>query len=255
MNKMKGSHQLGTAFGIGIFVHWSFALLLGWVFFAYLSGGAGFVGALQGVSLILLVFGCVVLHELGHSLTARMFGIQTRHITLLPIGGVAELERMPRNPKHELWIAIAGPAVNVLIIGVLVVISLLLGFGSKLTGLTFTPQNGLISNLITINAMLILFNMIPAFPMDGGRVLRALLSMKKGHLTATITAAKVGKALAVALGIGGILFLHNPILIITAVFVYFGAATESRAALQEARIDAARGYTVIDVDPVSTSAR
>ena len=253
MNKRKGSYHLGSAFGIGIYVHWSFALLLGWVFIAGLSGGL--MDAVQSVAFVALIFGCIVLHELGHSMAARAYGIPTLHITLYPIGGVAQLERMPRNPKHELWIAVAGPAVNVAIIGVLVTLSMLLGLGSSITGFSFNPQAGLISSLISINAILILFNMIPAFPMDGGRVLRALLSMKHGHLKATLTSAKMGKILAVALGVFGLFILSNPFLIITAVFVYQGAEMERIHAMREAQAEAMRGYSVIDVEGIPVRGR
>ncbi len=238
---MNGSYKLGTAFGIGIFVHWTFGLLVAWIVLSYSSAGAGLAQIVEVLVLVGAVFGCVTLHELGHSLAARLFGINTRHITLLPIGGVAMLDRMPRNPRHELVIAVAGPAVNVVIIGVLLLFSFVAGFGTRLTGLDFALGGGLVSNLIVINAVLVLFNMIPAFPMDGGRVLRALLSMKKGHLRATQIAATIGKTLAVALGLYG--FLHNPVLVFTAVFVYYGAETERRAALQQSFFEPTSGFT------------
>jgi Zn-dependent protease len=227
---MNGSYKLGQAFGIGIYIHWTFGLLVGWIVLSYGSAGAGFAQIVDALVLVGAVFGCVTLHELGHSLAARHYGINTRHITLLPIGGVAMLDRMPRNPRHELVIAVAGPAVNVAIIGVLLILSFLAGLGANLTGFNLSPGGGLISNLIVVNTILVLFNMIPAFPMDGGRVFRSLLSMKKGHLRATQIAATTGKTLAVALGIYG--FLHNPVLMFTAVFVYYGAEAERRAALQ-----------------------
>ncbi len=236
---MKNSLRLTSAFGIGIFVHWSFGLLLAWVAFAFLSAGAGIAGAVQGIFLVLCVFGCVVLHELGHSLAARRYGIGTRHITLLPIGGVAQLERMPRDPKQELVIAIAGPLVNVGIVGVLGTLSVLFNLGAGVTGFNLggTGLGALISNLIFVNVILVIFNLIPAFPMDGGRVLRALLSMKHGHLRATQTAAGIGKFLAFGLGIGGLVFLQNPILILTGLFVWFGAEAERRAAIEQAYYD------------------
>ncbi len=248
---MNGSYKLGTAFGIGVYVHWTFGLLVGWIVLSYASAGAGIYQIADALVLVIGVFGCVTLHEFGHSLVARHYGINTRHITLLPIGGVAMLDSMPRNPRHELAIAVAGPAVNVVIIGVLLVLSLLAGFGSNLTGLDFALGGGLISNLIVINGILVLFNMIPAFPMDGGRVLRALLSMRKGHLRATQIAATTGKVFAFALGIYGL--FYNPILMFTAVFVYYGAETERRAALQSAYFEAFHDRP--DAPPPSTPPR
>jgi Zn-dependent protease len=201
------------------------------VTFLLLLGGMGLVSLIQGglsaalltLLLVSAIFGLVVLHELGHALVARQFGIGTRHVTLLPIGGVASLERMPRDPRQELWIALAGPAVNLALAGALGIWVFLFG-------------GGFASRLVVINLALATFNMLPAFPMDGGRVLRAALARRIGRWPATELAALIGRGLALVLGLAG-LFL-NPMLVFIAIFVWFGAgqeaALERRLTWQEA---------------------
>ncbi|HUF62321.1 MAG TPA: site-2 protease family protein [Verrucomicrobiales bacterium] len=212
---MKHALRLGRWFGVDVFVHWTFLLLVAWVFFEFLSIGAGILGALYALALLAAVFLCVILHELGHSLAARRFGIQTRHITLLPIGGVASLTGMPRRPLHELVIALAGPAVNVLIAVLLTPFAFLVG--------------GIFLHLLIANLILVLFNLIPAFPMDGGRVFRALLAMKLAYVKATAIAARTGQVLAALIAILGLYYLHNPMTLLVAAFVFFAAAAELRA--------------------------
>ncbi len=214
---MKWSFRLGSMFGVPVYLHMTFLLLLGGVGLVQLfQGGLG--PAVGMVTLISAVFGCVLLHEMGHALAAREFGIATRDVTLLPIGGLARLERMPRDPRQELWIALAGPAVNVALAGVL-------GIWVALFGGWFANR------LLLINLGLVVFNMIPAFPMDGGRVLRALLARRMGHLRATELAASIGKAMAIVFGVAG-LFL-NPMLIFIAFFVWFGAGQEAQLARRQ----------------------
>jgi Zn-dependent protease len=208
------SWKLGTAFGIGIYVHWSFALLLAYAFVnGLLNGGTAL--ALFMVPLALAVFGCVVLHELGHALMARHFGIGTRDITLYPIGGVARLERMTEDPLEEICIAVAGPAVNVVIAALLLPLCLLFSVGA-LSGLPLLPRGpedligpGLVGvalfTLLVSNLVLAGFNMIPAFPMDGGRVLRALLAFSVDRLRATEIAVGVGTVMALGLATLGAL--------------------------------------------------
>jgi Zn-dependent protease/predicted transcriptional regulator len=171
------------------------------------------------------LFACVVLHEFGHALTARRFGIKTRDITLLPIGGVARLERIPDNPVHELWVALAGPAVNVVISAVLLVWLLLSRTLQPLSALSVTG-GPFLERLLLVNVVLVGFNLIPAFPMDGGRVLRALLAMRLEYTRATQVAATIGQGLALVLGFIGL--FANPMLLFTALFVWIGAAQESR---------------------------
>lgn len=213
---VRGSWRIGTLKGIGVYLHWTFAILVGWVFLSSLMGGAS-IGVTIGMLVFLAaVFGCVVLHELGHALMARRFGIGTRDITLLPIGGVANLERMPERPLQELLVSLAGPAVNVVIAGGLLLLIGLFG------------QNALLVNLLYVNVIMVVFNLLPAFPMDGGRVLRAFLTMRVGFLRATEKAVKVGKFVAIVLGIIGL--FSNAMLAFIALFVYFGADQELQMA-------------------------
>lgn len=223
---MKWSVKLGTLLGIDVYLHFTFLLLLGFLGLVYWRSTHVVADTLQGVAFVVALFGCVVLHELGHALMARRYGIKTRDITLLPIGGIARLERMPEQPIQELWVALAGPAVNLVIAAVLFV-------GLAATG-GLTPVNELdVSSgsfwqrLMVLNIVLVAFNLLPAFPMDGGRVLRALLSTRLGRGRATALAANVGQGMAILFGIVG--FLYNPVLIFIAIFVYLGAQAEAGA--------------------------
>jgi Zn-dependent protease len=224
---MVPSWRIGRAFGIDLYIHWTFWLLPAWL---ALSGllGTGSQLAL-GLAVLAAVFGCVLLHELGHALTARGFGIGTRDITLYPIGGVARLEGMSERPSHELWIALAGPAVNLVIAALLTtVLTLVAAFDP---GLVFGSVGGLfLFQVLAGNVFLVLFNLLPAFPMDGGRVLRALLAMGLGQLRATKVAAVVGAGMAVLIGLGGYYYLHNPFLVVIALFVFVAGQAELQAA-------------------------
>ena len=220
--------------GIQLRIHITFLLLIAWVAFGYYqaSGSGAAVGAIM---FILLLFLCVVLHEFGHALAAKSFGINTPDITLLPIGGVARLERMPEEPKQELIIAIAGPAVNVVIAGCLFLVK-----GVNHIFSAATVQSGdMVVQLLSINLMLVLFNLLPAFPMDGGRILRALLATRMTYARATQIAATVGQGFAFVFGFLGL--IYNPFLIFIALFVYIGASQE--AALAQMR-DVSRRFPV-----------
>jgi stage IV sporulation protein FB len=210
--------------GTEIRIHLTFLLLLAWIAISYyVSGGAA--AAVNGVAFIIAVFACVVLHELGHVYAARRYGISTPDITLLPIGGLARLSRIPENPREEIVIALAGPAVNVVIAAVLI---LLLGATVDVStlGQLDSPNASFVGQLAAVNIFLVLFNLIPAFPMDGGRVLRAVLALYLGRRRATQIAAIIGQALAFFFGFLGLLG-GNPILIFIAIFVYIAAGAEA----------------------------
>lgn len=230
---MRGSLRIVRIFGIDVAVHWTFFLLFGYILFIAMRNNAGWSGALVAAVFVIAIFFCVVLHEFGHALTARRFGVQTRHITLLPIGGVAALERMPQDPVQELLVAVAGPAVNVVIAGVLLLVVWLIGdIETVANPLTGTPR--FLYSLMLVNIALVVFNMLPAFPMDGGRLLRALLATRLEYVHATQIAARVGQFMAILFFMIGL--LGSPILMLVAVFVFLGGGAEAKAAEQRAAI-------------------
>jgi Zn-dependent protease len=221
---MGWSWTLGKVAGIEVKMHATFLLLLAFVGLSHWRQGSGLAGAAAGMAFVVALFGCVVLHELGHALTARRYGIATRDITLLPIGGVARLERMPEEPRQEIAVALAGPAVNVAIAAALYVWISLAGVWQAVTELG-VGKGAFLERLLIVNLFLVGFNLLPAFPMDGGRVLRALLASRMDYTQATQTAARVGQAMALLFGFVGL--LYNPFLIFIALFVWIGAAQES----------------------------
>src|SRR5881409_673379 len=215
---MRWSIKIARIAGIDVRIHITFLLFLAWIGFTYYQVG-GSAAAIDGVLFILALFGCVLLHEFGHALAARGFGIRTPDITLLPIGGVARLERMPDKPWQELVVAIAGPLVNAVIAAVLI---FALGQHLEWEHLERFNQPGIamLAKLASENIALVLLNLIPAFPMDGGRVLRALLALALPYSRATQIAAWVGQTLAFGLGIVGL--FTNPMLILIAFFIFLG---------------------------------
>lgn len=218
---MSWSYRVARVAGIEVKIHATFLLILlvyGWLYYA----AGGWPAAVAGVAFVLVLFLCVLLHEFGHAFAARGFGIQTPDITLLPIGGVARLQRMPSNPWQELVIAVAGPAVNVAIALALVPF---VAFRPSDFETLDSASGGFAEKLLAVNLMLVAFNMIPAFPMDGGRVLRALLATRLPHVRATVIATRVGQVCAGLLGLWGFLG-GNPILLFIAFFVFAGAQQE-----------------------------
>jgi len=227
---MKWSLKIGRVAGIGLYVHWTFTLLIAFVAWLYYNQGQSWQAAAWGVALVLAVFVCIILHELGHALTAKRFGIKTRDITLLPIGGMARLERMPEDPKQELLVALGGPVVTLVIAAVLAAV-VFIGWGPA--GLVDIQAVGgnFLTKLALVNAFLLGFNVLPAFPMDGGRVLRATLHFYMDYVQATQIAARAGQMMAIFFGIAAIFWGFNPILLIIAIFVFFGAKGEERLAI------------------------
>lgn len=227
---MKWSWKIGEFAGIGVYMHATFLILLGWIVVNGYVNGLGAAGTISNLIFILALFLCVVLHEYGHALTARRYGIKTRDITLLPIGGVARLERMPDNPRHELWVALAGPAVNLaLAAGLFLVLLVVSPAPWQALSLAWDATGGsFLERMFAVNLVLAVFNLVPAFPMDGGRVVRALLATRLEYTRATHIAANLGQAMALLLGMVG--FFANPLLMFTALFVWIGAAQESNLA-------------------------
>lgn len=246
---MGSSITLFRIFGIDLKVHWSFILILVWGAFIYSSGPGGpVIGALYGVVIILFLFVCVVLHELGHAVTAKYFKVNVPTITLLPIGGVAQLERMPDKPLQEFLIAVAGPLVNfVLAVLLLPVAAVVIGLGMNngtmgggfmdwIAQMQIPSFSGLVIYLTVTNVVLGIFNLLPAFPMDGGRILRALLALGLPYVRATRIAVYVGRFMAILFAIWGIMG-GGIFMLLIAFFVYVGGgseleAVESRAVLK-----------------------
>jgi Zn-dependent protease len=214
--------RVGSIAGISLYIHATFVLLLVWIAMSHFGAGHDLVVALQGLLLVVSVFAIVVLHELGHALVARRFGIPTRDITLYPIGGIARLERMPEKPSQELLVAIAGPAVNA-VLALAIYIGLQLS-GAGTTGNPLAIGGAFALQLMWINISLGAFNLLPAFPMDGGRALRATLGFWMTRHRATVSAVRIARWLAVAMGIAGLLW--NPMLAVIAMFVWIAAGQE-----------------------------
>jgi Zn-dependent protease/CBS domain-containing protein len=234
---MKWSFQIGRVFGIELRVHVTFFLIVAWAAYmwgVYYEGGAA--GAIYGSFLILLLFGCVVIHELCHSRMAQHYGAEVDSITLLPIGGVSLLKKMPEEPRKEMWVSLVGPASNIVIAAVLFVVLELIPGKRALNSeqaildiITGISVQGLVTYLLFINVMLAFFNLIPAFPLDGGRVLRSILAQKMSYSQATRAAVTAGQVFAFMLGFAG-LYLGQWIWILIAIFIYFGAQQEGSQA-------------------------
>lgn len=218
---MPWSYRIARIAGIDVRIHATFLLLP--LFFGFMEWRAeGPEAAARSVFFILLLFFCVLLHEFGHALAGRRYGIRTPDITLLPIGGVARMVSMPDKPSQELVIALAGPAVNV---GIVAILAPVLMFTGGVFSGPVTETRLLLHNLVLVNTGLILFNMIPAFPMDGGRVFRALLAMRWSWTRATVIAGRTGQVVAILFGLTA-LWDQNPLLLLVALFVFSGAQQE-----------------------------
>jgi Zn-dependent protease len=219
--------KVGRAFGIDVYIHWTF-FLLPLLMLLMNPEIQGLGAALFFTGLLFAVFFCVLLHEFGHALAARAFGIGTQDITLYPIGGVARLQRMSEKPREEFLIAVAGPAVNVVIAaGLYLGLNAVEAFDPAWLA---TLPGEFLRALMVVNIGLVVFNMIPAFPMDGGRVLRAVLSMMLGHLTATRIAVAVSTVALMLLGLVGIFLIRNPMMLIVLPFLFFAGQAELRMA-------------------------
>jgi stage IV sporulation protein FB len=262
---MSWSIKLFRIKGIDIKLHLTFVLILVWAAYRWgVSQGKGLEGALFGVVVTSLLFLGVTLHELGHSFQALRFGVPVKDITLWPFGGLAQMERMPEEPDQELRIAISGPLVNLAIglglalLGALLSVQGWLGVDRLYQALGDVSWQGLLAYLVTANLALALFNLIPAFPMDGGRVLRALLAKRTDYRQATRWAVKIGQTLAWGLGLWG--FMSGGFtLIFIAIFVYMaagqeGKATEAKSVLGDLRVGQAMSrqvQTLTPADPLS----
>jgi Zn-dependent protease len=218
------SFRLGQVNGIDIYVHGTFLILLAWIGLSHAMSGHGMAATLDGLLFTVTIFGIVVLHELGHALTAARYGIRTRDITLYPIGGVASLERIPENPRQEFLVALAGPAVNVALAAVLAVILSVMKLPTGVANM-HVVGGSFLTKLMWVNVSLAVFNLLPAFPMDGGRVLRAALAFRMGRERATEIAARIGQAMAFGFALVGL--FGNPMLLFIALFVWSGAQGEA----------------------------
>jgi len=228
---MRWSWKIARIAGIDVYVHATFLILVAWVGAAHWLAEHSLAAAVTGVLFILALFACVVFHELGHALTARRYGVRTRNITLWPIGGIASLERIPDEPRQEAAVAIAGPLVNVAIAAVLWGVLQLTGDTTALSEGNL-GEASFLERLLAVNLFLALFNLLPAFPMDGGRVLRALLATRMSHVRATEIAAQIGQGMALVFGLLGL--FTNPFLVFIAFFVYLGAYGEAAVSQMQA---------------------
>lgn len=247
---MKGSYHLATVSGIPVKIHWSFGLLL--LYTAYVTSQGGFhpLMVLFSIGIVLSIFFCVILHEFGHALAARKYGVKTFDIVMTPIGGIARLERMPEGRGQEFWVAIAGPTVNFIIVAVI-----WLGyfvFAGKVLPLFSLPlwqfENqppSYFMILMLSNGYLGTFNLLPAFPMDGGRMLRSLLSLRMERDKATQIASHIGQALAMLLfGFG--IWKGQPTMTLIGIFIFIAARQENKTLQQQTKLLKAKAADFVD---------
>lgn len=250
---MLWSFPIATIAGTVVRIHATFLLFLVWIGATQWRVG-GREAALEGVVFLVLVFACVLAHEFGHIFAARRYGIRTPEVTLSPIGGVASLERIPDKPREELVVALAGPAVNVVIAAVLFLILGATTDADRMARIE-DPRIGILGRLAAANLFLVIFNLIPAFPMDGGRVLRAVLAMRRPHADATRIAARIGQGMAFLFALAGL--FTNPMLIVIGLFIYLSASAEAqhvaaRDGSQDLPVSAAMVTLIEALSPAST---
>lgn len=251
---MRGSWKIGTFAGIGVYIHPTFLILIFWILFVYWTIGHNLETVVSGLLFTLALFVCVVLHEFGHALTARRYGIGTREITLLPIGGVSSLERIPEEPGQEFRVAAMGPVVSIAIAAVLFLLLRLAGQPFRWDQINSWTSVSFVQRLVLANIVLAVFNLLPAFPMDGGRIFRALLARYVGPVKATRAATRVGHAVAILFGLVGL--YSNPFLLFIAFFVWIGASQESAMVQMKAAfagVPVSR-ITVTDITTIPASA-
>jgi Zn-dependent protease/CBS domain-containing protein len=241
---MKGTLKIGKIAGIGLFIHWTFLILIAFIIYVNYKAGHNLTQILWSIFFILTIFVTVLLHELGHALAAKRYKLQTTDITLLPIGGLARLEKLPEKPSEELVVALAGPLVN---IAIAFITSLFIQIPANSADLISQLSVGINSstfflNFFIVNVWLALFNLIPAFPMDGGRVLRAILSYRLKRHIATKIAARIGQVLALGFIFIGI--FYNPFLVIIGIFVIMAAQIETNYTDSKYLL---KGYKVRDI--------
>src|SRR5215831_10921446 len=253
-SSIRGSWKIGEFAGIGVYIHPTFLILVVWVLFVSWRSGHSVQAMASGLLFILALFVCVVLHEFGHALTARHYGIRTRDITLLPIGGVSHLERIPDDPKQEFYIALMGPVVSLGIALLLFLVLRLTGAKVTMESLSSWTAASFLTRLMIANVTLAVFNLIPAFPMDGGRIFRALLSRFVRPEKATRIAAGLGHVIAVLFAILGL--FSNPFLVLIALFIWMGASQEASMAQMKSRLEgiSARQIMVTDFTALSPNA-
>jgi Zn-dependent protease len=250
---MKWSWKIGTFAGIKVYVHATFIFLIAWFMLIEWGQSHSWYAVAGAVLFILALFTCIVAHEFGHALVARRFGVQTRDITLLPIGGVSSLERIPDNPAQEFWVAIAGPAVSIGIAFLLLPLVVVSGTNARLSPTGPWGNVPFVEQLMLANVVLAIFNLLPAFPMDGGRIFRSLLAKRMDYARATRIAANVGQLVAVGFAMGGL--FANPFLLLIALFVWVGADQEAAFAKLKSVLSGipVSSATVTDFNTISPS--